>query len=650
MERDILCALCGSVVNLQVIWCIMSGKFYTGWAMDAYPEMDEAAMAHHVERQFKLGANFFWIGHNNPGEVDAQKIEPGLSYAVYEAFMDKSDPRHKDAVQILAAQRRLLDYCLRHNVHVVFPIGYQIQMGERWNAVHPESLRRHFDGTVVDYGGVSACSYSPQYQKDIRQYYEWVAETFIKDYRPIILLVNLADEPFGANYSRWAEQVFKERTGLTFAQALNSGDEEKCLLGDFQSNYVVHYAAWSARVWHEVCPDIPSTMSFCGHHAREENLLPSVVGLFAETPEYFHPTFDVYPRDGDQKTSIKESDVVMLIILLRQLGYLSAKYRKPYWLWTTGNSWGLGQGSSDKANIADAIVNQLMALEFALENGGHLSGFAIWNYNVKCQGLYNDIYETVYDIEDMFKKLTRVIGILRDLPMRNVRRDTEIVIVTERDYAAKYIAESRATTLVRPFPFARFIHAAKNNLNLFMDESLADVIDYCDESKIAYPSMLIYLSSGEIAPSQEEHAALLKYLSGKRRALIPRRLLSYLKNSEPFPAEIFLYDETPEHISEETLTAFTNNDRSGADGLFHFNLGEVKVAYNLTGVKRPLVLRPEHKNMIVTQLDPFANMKERHKIGAPNSVEVMLEHHEVAFISKPNSLTLKRLMDTLAKT
>jgi len=628
----------------------MSNKhiFYTGWAMDAYPEMDEPAMAHHVERQLKLGANFIWIGHNNPGEADARKIEPGLSYAVYEAFTDKSDPRHDDAVQILAAQRRLLDYCLRHHVHVVFPIGYQIQMGERWNAAHPESLRRHLDGTVVDYGGVSACSYSPQYEKDIRRYYEWVAETFIKDYRPIILLVNLADEPFGANYSPWAEQVFRERTGLTFAQALKGGDEGKCLLGDFQSYYVVDYAAWSARVWHEVCPDIPSTMSFCGFHAREENLLPSVVGLFAETPEYFHPTFDVYPRDGDQKTSIKEDDVVMLILLLRQLGYLSGKYHKPYWLWTTGNSWGLGQGSTDKANIADAIVNQLMALAFALENGGHLSGFAIWNYNVKCQGLYNDIYETVYDIEDMFKKLTRAVGILRDLPLGNVRRAPDLAIVTERNYAAKYIAESGATTLVHPFPFARFTHAAKNNLNVFMDESLADVISYCDECKIAYPPMLVYLSSGEIMPPQEEHAALLKYLSGRRRALLPRRLMSHLRNSEPFPAEIVLYDETPANLSEETLTAFTHNDRLSTDGLFHFNLGEVEVAYNLTGMKRPLALRPEHKNMVVTQLDPFADLKGRHRIGAPNTAGVMLEHHEVAFISKPNSRTLKRLMDALA--
>ena len=83
---------------------------------------------------------------------------------------------------------------------------------------------------------------------------------------------------------------------------------------------------------------------------RGENLLPSVPALFAKTPPYFHPSFDVYPRDGDQKTPISEEDIVMLVLLLKQLAYLSSKHKRPYWLWTTGNSWGLGQGSLDQAN------------------------------------------------------------------------------------------------------------------------------------------------------------------------------------------------------------------------------------------------------------------------------------------------------------
>ena len=41
-----------------------------------------------MARQRASGANVVWIGHNNPGEVDSENAEPGLSYAVYEALQN----------------------------------------------------------------------------------------------------------------------------------------------------------------------------------------------------------------------------------------------------------------------------------------------------------------------------------------------------------------------------------------------------------------------------------------------------------------------------------------------------------------------------------------------------------------------------------
>ena len=76
----------------------MKENFYSGWALDPYPEMTADEIAFHVDRLLELGVNYIWIGHNNPGECDAKKIEPGLSYAVYEAFIDRSDPGLLDAV------------------------------------------------------------------------------------------------------------------------------------------------------------------------------------------------------------------------------------------------------------------------------------------------------------------------------------------------------------------------------------------------------------------------------------------------------------------------------------------------------------------------------------------------------------------------
>jgi len=40
------------------------------------------------------------------------------------------------------------------------------------------------------------------------------------------------------------------------------------------------------------------------------------------------------------------------------------------------------------------------------QGGGELRGIAYWNYNVKEQGLYNDIHPTAYDVETMFARVS----------------------------------------------------------------------------------------------------------------------------------------------------------------------------------------------------------------------------------------------------
>jgi hypothetical protein len=74
---------------------------YAGWAVEAYPELTAAEMEAMVRRMADAGANVVWIGHNNPGEVEPGKGEPGLSYAVYEAYLDPADPRHEAAAAVV---------------------------------------------------------------------------------------------------------------------------------------------------------------------------------------------------------------------------------------------------------------------------------------------------------------------------------------------------------------------------------------------------------------------------------------------------------------------------------------------------------------------------------------------------------------------
>ena len=627
----------------------MKENFYSGWALDPYPEMTADEIAFHVDRLLELGVNYIWIGHNNPGECDAKKIEPGLSYAVYEAFIDRSDPRHEDALEILDAQRRLLDYCLKKNVPVVFPIGYQIQMGTRWNEAHPDCLRRHPDGSPIDWGGISTCFYAPQYQADIKRFYKWVADTFIRDYRPIIMLINLADEPFGGDYSQFAEQAFKEKTGMTFQEALAGDDNSKRALGEFQNHYIADYAAWSAEAWHDVCPEIPSTMSFCGFHAREENLLPSVPALFNKTPEYFHPCFDVYPRDGDQKTPISEDDVVMLVLLLRQLAYLSNKNNRPYWLWTTGNSWGLGQGSLDQANITDAVVNQIMAVSSACEYGGRLAGFAIWNYNIKYQGLYNDAYKTIYDTEDMLVKLTRVIAALRKFADFSKIPEARVAIVADKEYAHQFIAENKLLTLARPFPFARFYVVAKYLSGSFMDETLADLMDYFDKNNITYPPLIFYLSNGISDISDKERQAIEKYLSDEsNEAFMPLRMMN--KWSGKFsPQSGLFYSCLPIHLTQEYVSASAAIYAKWLDGLFHIHLGQLEIMYNISGIPINVNFTEWEDSILMTHLNPFADIIAQYEISPTAGEDFYLNHHDMAIVSKSDSEELHLILNAIKK-
>jgi hypothetical protein len=382
-----------------------AGPFYTGWAMEAYPEMSASEMRAIVRRQKEQGCNVVWIGHNNPGVVDQHKVEPGLSYAVYQAYTDSAHPRHAQARAMVQAQHRLLAACQAEGMPVVLPVGYQIQMGETWEQAHPNDLTTDYNGQALNIGGYNASLFSPAYQTDIRTYYRWAHQEFVVPYQDTILMVNLSDEPQGADYSAHADGVFRQRHGCGLKEV--GADRERLqALGAFQARYMVEYATWSANLWQVIAPGVRTTMSFCGHQARYAHFMPEIEPLFSDTPANFTVTLDAYPRDGLYTDSIADSDITGLFILARALGRYSARYNRPLWLWSTANSWGLGQASHDKADIADAAANALYLAQLVAQAGGHLEGIAFWNYNVKQQGLYNDTNPIVYDPDEMFHRMS----------------------------------------------------------------------------------------------------------------------------------------------------------------------------------------------------------------------------------------------------
>jgi hypothetical protein len=632
----------------------MSKKKYTGWAMDVYPDMSEKDIAHHVRRQLREGANFVWIGHNNPGEVDRNKVEPALSYAVYEAYVNSRDPRHEDARELVDAQTRMLDFCLKKNVPVVFPIGYQIQMGEVWNRNHPEHLRRTFEGRIINAGGVSACFYSPQYRRDITKYYRWIVERFIDKYHPVILMVNLADEPFGGDYSQCAEAVFRRRHGRKFVEAAQGDVEEQALLGEFQSNYIAEYASWSADAWHAVCSSIPSTMSFCGYHGREENVMPSVQALFELTPDHFHPTFDVYPRDGSAKRQIKQSDITMLIILLKQLSYLSHKYQRPYWLWTTGNSWGLGQNSPDKANIADALANQFYAASTAVDNRGNLKGIAVWNYNIPNQGLYNDPNPIIYDPDEMFRKVTRILKWLRARLNAPSKRAIDVALVLSRSYGDRCIGRSRKWVRVRPFGFEHMKSLAKRDLRIVADESCAELFAYLERTGEQMPKILFYLSDGAEKPPETVKSLLMNYALKGGKIVLPARLARDMKLEKllgsRFAEAVFRYTPKPDKIKPqfyEDMVSVVGPERAN---LYPFSMGKILMVYNITHRREAVNGYLNQKPQSCYVLSPSASPRSSVRARRGSRKEIRIGHHEVCFVASDSEATIASLIRSLKES
>jgi hypothetical protein len=440
-------------------------EHYSGWAVDAYPEDSAGEMESTVRRMVANGANVVWIGHNNPGIVDPDKVEPGLSYAVYEAYIDAGDPRHEAAAAVVEAQHRMLAACRSVGVKAVLPIGYQIQMGQVWNEKHPGDLRRDAAGQPLNIygGGVSASFYALSYRRDIEAYYHWVEAEFVQPYRDLLLMLNLADEPIGGDYSTHADAAFRQMHGFGF-EAVGDDPGRQRLLGEFQSRYVVEYAIYSAGLWDEIHPGLPVTMSFDGAQGRQTFTMPGVEALFRDTPSNFVVTFDAYPRDGMPDVALNDKDLVGLFLLARSAGLYSARYDRPLWLWAAANSWGLSQASADPGSVSDAVANGIALALLVRQGGGDLQGIAYWNYNVREQGLYNDTHDTAYDTETMFDRVSAVLPTLRRL-MASTPSRPEVLILSPHARSHDQIGAERASVLLEVQPYRRLAILAKEGVS-----------------------------------------------------------------------------------------------------------------------------------------------------------------------------------------
>ncbi len=416
----------------------------TGWAYEAYPEASFEKMRDDFAMMRANGANAVWIGHNNPGEVDAQKVEPGMSYGVYAALQNENDALYNDARAMADAITRALDAARETETQVILPIGYQIQMGDVWNKNYPNDLRLSFDGSRLNLydSGYTASPYSPQYRADIARYYAWVQREYVEPYRDVIIMLSLADEPMGGDFSAHAKNEFARRYGKTM-DALSQA--EMWMLGEFQSGVIADYAAWSANEWRRLNPQLLTTMSFHGGDtARRVWGLPDVEKLFSQTPENFVVTFDAYLHDDLATKPATPDERAQLKLFLTTIGRYSRIYKKPLALWGGVNAWGLAQESPSPLALPDAVTNLLLLYDLPGRAGGEVWGIFAWNYNVKQQGLENYARPTTYDVHTMQIAVERAFPMLRAREKISPPYLREIALVVAPRAMYKALAESRA--------------------------------------------------------------------------------------------------------------------------------------------------------------------------------------------------------------
>ena len=61
---------------------------------------------------------------------------------------------------------------------------------------------------------------------------------------------------------------------------------------------------------------------------------------------------------------------------------------------------------ADPGHIADAVANGIYLAQLARQTGGDLRGIAVWNYNIRGQGLYNDTHRLTYNPDQMFARVS----------------------------------------------------------------------------------------------------------------------------------------------------------------------------------------------------------------------------------------------------
>jgi hypothetical protein len=373
-----------------------------GWAYSPRWRKPRAEIVTDLRRMRDLGCNTIYIGHNSAGDANPDAFEPGLAPASWYAIA-AATPSAGDAHVTVNVILTTLDAAREVGLDVVLGIGYQIMMGDEWNAAHPEELRKDRDGLpMIHWESVyTASPYSEVYRKDIREYYGWVNQTFVQP-NPHVVALNLADEPMGSDFSSHALAAFETRYGVPFERA------STVQRGEFLTGVIPDYAAWTANVWDRLNPDVRTMMTF--HVQRDAPFLPDIERIFAQTPPEFIFSEDTHLDDGLVDRTVTPDSIRLLYGMCRTFGWLSQVYAKPLMLWTGANAWSLKK----QGGLPEARRNIEIVHDATRAAGGRIGMLMAWGWSIRFQGVDDDEGNFGADKDSMIAGVSQMLADRRD--------------------------------------------------------------------------------------------------------------------------------------------------------------------------------------------------------------------------------------------
>lgn len=405
----------------------------TGFAYAAHPALPYEQMLAEIRVLQSAGVNTIYIAHANPARRANQVSEEvGLCYALFDALQNASQADRDLAQWSIESVHRLLRATSEAGMQVVLPTGYQIQMGDAWSERFPNEIRRTANGAALNHWGTAgartASPYSEQYRQDIVTYYAWVNQEFLARY-PQIVVINLADEPMGADFSGPAKREFERRSGQPWAKASHRQR------GQFLTHMLADYASWSAQALNSLHP-VASMMTF--HIQRESPWYPDMEAIFEQAPAQFVVSADTHLND-DRRDEVTFDDMLLLPLLCRTLGWLSLVYGRALMPWTSANAWGL----SSKNSLADAQANFELVLRETKRSGGQLAMLMAWGKHIAGQDLPNQA-----EIETLVA--ARLGGVRDTLSQPNPAAQPPEVILTYNAHAVAEAASLRGADHLLP--------------------------------------------------------------------------------------------------------------------------------------------------------------------------------------------------------